>query len=116
MIVKYSNDVIGNRTRDLPACSAVLQPTAPPHTPIMIRIALLNSEVFRVCNIKMQKEKEKIENQLLMSCSSFVICILLTLSKDPVPHVRSPTKPYANNSQICSSYRGIALTSSQINV
>ena len=27
---KNSNDTIGNRTRDLPACSAVPQPTAPP--------------------------------------------------------------------------------------
>jgi len=28
--MKNSNDTIGNRTRDLPACSAVPQPTAPP--------------------------------------------------------------------------------------
>jgi hypothetical protein len=28
MSVKNSNDTIGNRTRDLPACSAVPQPTA----------------------------------------------------------------------------------------
>ena len=27
---KNSNDTIGNRTRDLPGCSAVPQPTAPP--------------------------------------------------------------------------------------
>jgi len=30
MSIKNSNDTIGNRTRDLPACSAVPQPTAPP--------------------------------------------------------------------------------------
>ena len=30
---KNSNDTIGNRTRDLPACSAVPQPTAPPRVP-----------------------------------------------------------------------------------
>ena len=30
MSIKYSNDTIGNRTRDLPACSAVPQPTALP--------------------------------------------------------------------------------------
>jgi hypothetical protein len=29
MLRKKSNDTIGNRTRDLPACSAVPQPTAP---------------------------------------------------------------------------------------
>jgi len=31
--VKNSNDNIGNRARELPACSAVLQPTASPCTP-----------------------------------------------------------------------------------
>jgi len=31
--MKKSNDTIGNRTRDLPACSEVPQPTAPPHAP-----------------------------------------------------------------------------------
>ena len=30
MSMKNSGDTIGNRTRDLPACSAVPQPTAPP--------------------------------------------------------------------------------------
>jgi hypothetical protein len=30
--MKISNDTIGNRTRDLPAISAVPQPTAPPYT------------------------------------------------------------------------------------
>jgi len=30
---KNCNDIIGNRTRDLPACSAVSQPTAPPRVP-----------------------------------------------------------------------------------
>jgi hypothetical protein len=35
MSKKISNDTIGNRTRDLPACSAVPQPTAPPCTPAM---------------------------------------------------------------------------------
>jgi len=33
--MKKSNDIIGNRNRDLPACSAVPQPTAPPHAPYM---------------------------------------------------------------------------------
>jgi len=33
MSMKKSNDNIGNRTRDLPACSAVPQPTALPLTP-----------------------------------------------------------------------------------
>ena len=33
MSTKNFNDTIGNRTRDLPACSAVRQPTAPPGAP-----------------------------------------------------------------------------------
>ena len=33
MSMKNSNDTIGNRTRDLPVCSAVPQPTAPPRAP-----------------------------------------------------------------------------------
>ena len=33
MSMKNSNDTIGNRTRDLPACSAVPQPTASPRAP-----------------------------------------------------------------------------------
>jgi hypothetical protein len=33
MSTKNSNDTIRNRTRDLPACSAVPQPTAPPRAP-----------------------------------------------------------------------------------
>jgi hypothetical protein len=34
MSMKKSNDTIGNRTRDLTACSALPQPTAPPRTPL----------------------------------------------------------------------------------
>jgi len=33
MSMKNFSDNIGNRTRDLPACSAVAQPTAPPRAP-----------------------------------------------------------------------------------
>ena len=36
MSMKNSNDTIGNRTRDLPACSAVPQPTAPLGAPINV--------------------------------------------------------------------------------
>jgi hypothetical protein len=34
--MKNSNDTIGNRTRNLPNCSAVPQPTAPPRTPFTV--------------------------------------------------------------------------------
>ena len=36
--MKTSRDIIGNRTRDLPACNAMHQPTAPPRTPINVRL------------------------------------------------------------------------------
>ena len=34
--MKNSSDIIGNRTSDLPACSAVSQPTAPPRAPNVV--------------------------------------------------------------------------------
>jgi len=36
MSMKNSNDTTGNRTRDLPACSAVPQPTAPLRVPKLL--------------------------------------------------------------------------------
>jgi hypothetical protein len=33
MSIKNSSDIIGNRTRDLPVCSTVSQPTTPPRAP-----------------------------------------------------------------------------------
>ena len=36
MSVKNSNDAIGNRTHDLPACSSVPQLTAPPRAPFIL--------------------------------------------------------------------------------
>ena len=38
MSMKNSSDTIWNRTRDLPICSAVPQPTAPPRTPVDLHI------------------------------------------------------------------------------
>jgi hypothetical protein len=34
--MKNSSDTMGNRIRDLPACSAVPQPTVPPRAPINV--------------------------------------------------------------------------------
>ena len=41
--MKNSNDTIGNRTRDIPACTAVPQPAAPPRIPDRIN-ALVRKE------------------------------------------------------------------------
>jgi hypothetical protein len=38
--MKYSNDTIGNRTRDLQACSTVPQPTVPPHVPVVVVVVV----------------------------------------------------------------------------
>jgi hypothetical protein len=43
--LKNFSDSIGNRTRGLPACSAVPQPTAPPHTSLLIEVACLISKM-----------------------------------------------------------------------
>ena len=52
--MKNSNDTIGNRTRDLLACSAVSQPTAPPHTPYteIHRIKTGYNISIRLCKIQ----------------------------------------------------------------
>ena len=42
MSMKNSNDTIGNRTRSLPTCSAVPQPTALPRAPVRTGVELLN--------------------------------------------------------------------------
>jgi hypothetical protein len=45
MSMKNSNDIIGNRTSDLPACSAVPQPTTPPRAPTYIS-GHIKTEIF----------------------------------------------------------------------
>ena len=52
--MKNSNDTIGNRTRDLPACSAVPQPTAPSRTPILL---------FMLCKIILSKNNISVNEQ-----------------------------------------------------
>ena len=52
--MKNSNDTIGNRTRNLPACSAVPQPTAPPSAPgrNVLLTNVMNSKYFSVWKSK----------------------------------------------------------------
>jgi len=45
MSMKSFSDNIGNRTRDLPACSAVPQPTAPPRAPNLSLDKLINVQL-----------------------------------------------------------------------
>jgi hypothetical protein len=48
--MKNSNDNIGNRTRDLPACSAVPQPTAPPRVPNALHVIYIKYKQVPVFN------------------------------------------------------------------
>jgi hypothetical protein len=50
--MKNSGDTIGNRTRDLPACSTVPQPTSPPRTPVY-KIYKILTEI-QICRVSFQ--------------------------------------------------------------
>jgi hypothetical protein len=54
--MKNSSDTIGNRTRDIPACSTVPQPTAPPRT--LYRVEFLNLR----CHLKKEAEFPELLN------------------------------------------------------
>jgi hypothetical protein len=43
--LKNSSDSIGNRTRDLPVCSAVPQATGPPRTPKYLKVLVQKQSV-----------------------------------------------------------------------
>jgi len=53
--MKNSNDIIGNRTRDLPACSAVPQPTAPPRAPAVFLTHVQYSADYNVLDLTATK-------------------------------------------------------------
>jgi len=56
---------IGNRTCDLPACSAVPQPTAPPHAPTFIHVHALNGLSHK---LELRVEINKIQKHPKLSC------------------------------------------------
>ena len=58
--MKNSNDAIGNRTRDLPACSAVPQPTAPLRAPLYYEydLKMLKSVCAASINMKTDEDRE----------------------------------------------------------
>ena len=49
MSMKISNNTIGNRSSDLPACSAVPQPTAPPHMQSSSLLYIIYIMVYILC-------------------------------------------------------------------
>jgi hypothetical protein len=51
MSMKNSNDTLGNRTRDLPVCSAVLRPTAPPRPRLIKNRTNFSLTVFTLLSL-----------------------------------------------------------------
>jgi hypothetical protein len=73
--MKNSNGTIGNRNRDLPACSAVPLPIAPPRAPNKNRTQMkLGAHCFKDHSF---------------SCSKYTISGLLQLVGDCVSYIRS---------------------------
>jgi len=62
--MKNSNDTIGNRTRDLPACSAVSQRTAPPRAPAhhVAAVNLLKPNDIYICRTAVLTSRRYIVN------------------------------------------------------
>jgi hypothetical protein len=69
MSMKNSSDNIGYRTRDRPAYSTVLQPTAPPHNPSLNNQNLL----YKTCIVTVQSVTFKKEVQYVRK-----VAVLLT--------------------------------------
>jgi hypothetical protein len=65
MSMKNSNDIIGNGTRDLPACSAVPQPTAPPRT-LLPDIASRNNNAVLVSVMLLHRTTVQLINRKLI--------------------------------------------------
>ena len=61
--MKNSSDTIGNRTRDLPTCSAVPQPNAPPRTPETRLIFLITELLYGLQMLKEFKLTNQETNQ-----------------------------------------------------
>ena len=78
---KKSNDTIGNRTRDPPACSAVPQPTAPPRAPYLLTSVQARYGVhWQKKNWKSFLEKNSRQSDML-SCTIWRITGICPFSK-----------------------------------
>jgi hypothetical protein len=90
--LKNSNDNIGNRIRDLPACSAVPQPTAPPRAPIML-VANINI-VTGGTNGNLSKQNKNSYNQckLLKPTTGTTVSISNSIAILTISYRISPTR------------------------
>jgi len=69
MSMKNSNDTIGDGTRDLPACSAVPQPTAPSRAPHLTQLLENNFRPI-ICNYLGYTTNMK-RSKISLGCSKF---------------------------------------------
>jgi hypothetical protein len=68
--MKNSSDIIGNQTRDLPACSTVPQPTAPPR----ITQLMLYSETTAACSESQSEQINKWAELRIFNLKSCGMC------------------------------------------
>ena len=78
--MKNSNDTIGNRTRELPVCSAVPQPTALPRAPYAVRYSLFVLGYKRVQHVTVLNTVGKCN-----TVGSFIILYYNNIARMPVP-------------------------------
>jgi len=88
MSMKYSNDTIGNRTRDLPACSAVPQPTAPPRTPFHCVVQL----ILQMKYIRLKQDIGSYVSDVI--CSSFLLNIGCVPKYECLPEYKNLNRKY----------------------
>jgi hypothetical protein len=62
--MKYSNDTNGNRTRDLPACSSLIQQTAQPHAPFSDLMHLIHARNIEHTELRYQVPQRYKEGRL----------------------------------------------------
>jgi len=91
MSMKNSNDTTGNRNRDLPACSAVPQPTALPRFPSIYYVLSINSFL----HVSAQLPSSGSYNNVVKTYSNKTV-----LQSSSIPNVQISVKI-----QICVAYR-----------
>jgi len=81
--MKNSSNTIGNRTRDLPACSAVPQPSAPPRAPTVLDLIAINlhTEQYKTIRFKFNYQPPRLTHSTITPTSQ-VTCSPLHFISD----------------------------------
>jgi len=96
MSIKSSSDTIGNRTRDLPSCSAMPQPTAPPPM-IILWLLIWAMSVFEIVVTGLRTGL--LNTGLLFQFPGGKILFYL-------PSSNPPDQIWGTPSPLCNDYRG----------